>query len=133
MSRMKNIFVVIVAVVTTTFLLVGAGCSNNKSDSAKAGNAEGENPPDDEDPTEFPDPEGDIPTPLASSGLPMPPGDSPSGGQLMDATVTWNPKPMSYIQDLIQREIDADPTQAEIDELDKLYSETPTPPDPGQI
>lgn len=130
MSRSSNRIAVIV--VASAFLFLGASCSGKKSNSANAGNGQVTDPTV-EDPTEFPDPVGDIPTALAPNGLPVLPGDPPSPSQIAAATAAWVPKPMSEINDLIAREIAGDPTQAEIDALDLLYSETPTPPDPGQI
>lgn len=148
MSRTLNRIVVVV--VASAFLLLGSGCSSkdNKSDAGNASDVDEADPPDvddevdpippDEDPTVFPDPVGGVPAVLDPTALPDPtslPADNPTPSQIAAATTAWDPKDPAEIQALILREgeADGDPTQAEIDALDLLYKNTPTPPDPGQL
>ncbi len=141
MSRTLNRIVVVV--VASAFLWLGSSCSSKdkRSSSGNASNVEDpdvdEEPPD-EDPTVFPDPVGGVPAVLDPNALPDPsmlPADDPTPSQLAAATAAWSTKDPAEIQALLDREAqpDGDPTQAEIDALDLLYQNTPTPPDPGQI
>lgn len=143
MSRTLNRIVVVV--IASAFLTLGSSCSSkdNKSSSGNASNVDDMDPdvdeePPDEDPTVFPDPVGGVPAVLDPNALPDPsmlPADDPTPSQLAAATAAWSTKDPAEIQALLDREAqpDGDPTQAEIDALDLLYQNTPTPPDPGQI
>ncbi|MBW2291910.1 MAG: hypothetical protein JRG89_17780 [Deltaproteobacteria bacterium] len=146
MSRTSNR--IVVAVVASAFLLLGSGCSSKDNKSGNASDVDEVDPPDvddeidpippDEDPTVFPDPAGGVPSVLDTAALPDPtslPADNPTPSQIAAATAAWAPKSAAEIQALILREAEADgdPTQAEIDALDLLYKNTPTPPDPGQL
>lgn len=131
---------IIVVIVASAFLAFAPGCSGKDKKPQSENIAEDEGNPD-EDPTLFPDPAlaGDPPTALASDDLPDPnelPSDDPSSSQLEDATVSWVAKDPdeidALIDALIDRETAADPSAAEIDALDRLYEEHPTPPDPSQ-
>ena len=130
MARVLNRSVVVL--VASAFLLFGASCSNkdNKPSSATA------DVDPTEDPTVFPDPEGGVPAALTTSSLPDPsmlPADDPTPSQLAAATTMWIPKDAGEIQALLLQEAAGNASPIEIDALDRLYSETPTPPDPGQL
>lgn len=121
---------IIVVIVASAFLAFAPGCSGKDKKPQGQNVAEGG-----EDPTLFPAPEGDPPTALAIDDLPDPnqlPSDDPSPSQLADVTVRWDPKDQDEIDALIDWETAADLT-IDIDALDRLYEETPTPPDPSQI
>ncbi len=124
---------IIVVIVASAFLAFAPGCSGKDKKPQSENIAEDEGNPD-EDPTLFPAPAGVPPTALASDDLPDPnelPSDDPSWSQLADATVPWAAKDPDEIDALIDRETAADPSAAEIDALDRLYEEHPTPPDPS--
>lgn len=130
---------IIVVIVASAFLAFAPGCSGKDKKPQSENIAEDEENPD-EDPTLFPAPAGVPPTALASDDLPDPnelPSDDPSPSQLQDLMVPWEAKDPDEIDALIDALIDqetaADPSAAEIDALDRLYEEHPTPPDPSQI
>lgn len=124
---------IIVVIVASAFLTFAPGCSGKDKKPQRENIAEDEGNPD-EDPTLFPAPAGVPPTALASDDLPDPnelPSDDPSPSQLADLAIPWDVKDPNEIDTLIDRETAADLTAAEIDALDRLYEEHPTPPDPS--